>query len=257
MKVRYLIPIVALVLIFGFALACSETSTETEKVEEADEVVEEEAIEEPVEEEIIEEEVAEEEITPEEEEVEIPQVDIEPIELSGSGATSTDFFDITGGLTIFEFSNTGDSNFIAYILDEEGNELELLVNEIGSISGKKAMYLLPGRYFINVEHGNNWKYTILQPRSFESKTIPYTFTGNSADISDLILIDGLIEINYSHSGSGNFIVYILNKNGGQIDLLVNEIGAISGSTTFKGDDKSYFISVELADGNYEIEVDYK
>lgn len=190
-------------------------------------------------------------------EFEVSQVDFEPIEISGSGTTSSDFFDIVGGLTIFEFNNSGSGNFISYLLDEEGDELELLVNEIGSVNGKKAMYLPGGKYFINVEHGANWTFNITQPRSFDVKEIPYTFNGSSPDISDLILIDGLVEINYNYSGSGNFVVYLLNEYGDQLELLVNEIDTTSGSTTFKGDGSKYFVSVELADGNYNFNIDYK
>jgi len=190
-------------------------------------------------------------------EFEVSQVDFEPIEISGSDTISSDFFDIVGGLTIFGFNNSGSGNFISYLLDEEGDKLELLVNKIGSVKGKKAMYLPSGKYFINVEHGANWVFNIMQPRSFDVKTIPYTFNENSPNISDLILIDGLVEINYDYSGSGNFIAYLLNEYGEQLDLLVNEVDAISGSTTLKGDGDKYFISVELADGNYSFNIDYK
>jgi len=190
-------------------------------------------------------------------EFKVSQVDLEPIEISGSGTTSSDFFNIAGGLTIFEFNNSGSGNFITYLLNEEGDELELLVNEIGSVNGKKAMYLPGGKYFMNIEHGANWTFNITQPRSFDVKTIPYAFNGISPDISDLILIDGLVEINYNYSGSGNFVVYLLNEYGDQLELLVNEIDTTSGSTTFKGDGDKYFISVELADGNYNFNIDYK
>ena len=49
MRVKYLIPFLVLALVFGFALACNGTSTETKEVEKVEEVTEE-----PVEEEIIE-----------------------------------------------------------------------------------------------------------------------------------------------------------------------------------------------------------
>lgn len=110
---------------------------------------------------------------------------------------------------------------------------------------------------INVEYGANWTFNITQPRSFDVKGIPYEFNGSSSDISDLILIDGLVEINYNYSGSGNFVVYLLNEYGDQLELLVNEIDTTSGSTTFKGDGSKYFVSVELADGNYNFNIDYK
>lgn len=190
-------------------------------------------------------------------EFKVSQPDLDPVEISGTGTFSSDFFNIAGGLTIFEFKNSGSGNFIVYLFDEDGNEIELIVNEIGSVSGKNAMYLPSGTYFMNIEHGATWSFQIKQPRSFDVKTIPYTFSGNSPDISDLITIDGLIEINYSYSGEGNFIVYILNELGQQVELLANEIGSISGSTTFKGDGNKYFISVKLAEGNYEFILDYK
>lgn len=190
-------------------------------------------------------------------EFKVAQSDLEVIEISGSGVTSTDFFNIAGGLTIFEFSNSGRGNFITYLLDEEGNELTLVVNEIGSVSGRKAMYLHNGKYFLNIEIGGSWEFIINQPRFLETKTIPYTFTGDSPDVSDLVLLDGLVEINYKFSGSGNFIVNLLNEYGEEVELLVNEIGKTSGTIGFKGNSNKYLISVELADGNYEIRLDYK
>jgi hypothetical protein len=190
-------------------------------------------------------------------EFKITQKDLEPIEISGKGSKSTDFFDISGGLTIFEFNNSGSGNFITYLLDKDGNEIELLSNVIGSAKGRKAMYVPSGKYFINVKMGGTWKFTVYQPRSLKTTSIPYTFTGNSPDISSLFIADQLIEANYSFSGNGNLVVYLLNQNGEQQELLVNEIGNTSGSTTIKGDGNKYLISVELANGKYEINLDYK
>jgi len=183
--------------------------------------------------------------------------DLKPVELSGSGKKSTDFFDIAGGLTIFEFTNQGSGNFIAKLMNEEGESVELLSNEIGNCSGKKAMYLPSGKYFINIEGGGSWKYIINQPRSFEIKELPYSFNGNTPNISDLFLVDKLAVITYSYIGEGNFIVKLLNENGEGLDLIANEIGNCEGSTTIKGDGNKYFISIEASDGNYEFEVKYK
>lgn len=190
-------------------------------------------------------------------EFKVAQSDLEVIEISGSGVTSTDFFNIAGGLTIFEFNNSGMGNFITYLLDEEGNQLTLVVNEIGSVSGRKAMYLQNGKYFLNIEIGGSWEFIINQPRSLETKTIPYIFTGDSPDVSDLVLLDRLVEINYTYSGSGNFITYLLNEYGEEVQVLINEIGETDGSTTFKGDGNKYLISVEIAKGDYQIKLDYK
>jgi hypothetical protein len=171
----------------------------------------------------------------------VSQVDLESINISGSGAKSTDFFEISGGLTVFDFSNNGGGNFIAMILDENGEELDLLVNEIGTVKGKKATYLPNGKYFINVQNGGTWEFNILQPRNLERATIPYTFEGNFPDISKVIFADKLIQVDYTYSGEGNFIVMLLNEFGEQQDLLVNEIGNSTGSTTIKGNGNKYII----------------
>lgn len=113
-------------------------------------------------------------------------------------------------------------------------EVELLVNEIGSVSGKKAVYLSAGKYFINIKYGSKWKFDILQPRALETAELPYTFEGSSPDISRVIIADALIQIEYKYNGEGNFIVNLLNANGEKQDLLVNEIGNTSGSITIRG-----------------------
>jgi len=188
---------------------------------------------------------------------EIKQVDLEPMKISGKGAESTDFFEISGGLTIFDFKNTGGGNFITYLMDKDGNELDLIVNQIGNTQGKKAMYLPEGKYFLNIKNASTWEFNILQPRDLNLVTIPYIFSGTNPNISDLFLVDSLIEVNYNFKGEGNFVAYLMNQYGEQLDLLVNEIGNTKGSTTIKGDDNKYIISVELADGDYEFSLDYK
>ena len=187
----------------------------------------------------------------------VAQIDYEPINMSGSGSKSTDFFEVYGGLTVFDFKNNGSGNFIAMLMDEDGEKIELLVNEIGSVSGKKAMYLDAGKYFINIDQGSNWNFNILQPRLLETAELPYTFEASSPDISKVVLADDLIQINYSHQGTGNFVVNLLNTNGQKEELLVNEIGSISGSTTIRGDGRKHIISIELADGKYIIDINYK
>jgi len=50
---------------------------------------------------------------------------------------------------------------------------------------------------------------------------------------------------------------LLNEFGEQQDLLVNEIGNSTGSTTIKGNGNNCIISVQNADGNYTFNVSYK
>ncbi|HJH28005.1 MAG TPA: hypothetical protein C5S37_14865 [Methanophagales archaeon] len=63
----------------------------------------------------------------------------EPIALSGTGQEATSKFPLEKGLSIFRMTHDGDSNFAVWLLDGEGDKIELLVNEIGEFDGSKAV----------------------------------------------------------------------------------------------------------------------
>ena len=180
----------------------------------------------------------------------------EPIILKGTGNQSTDFFDIVGGYTYLNFEGTGFLNTIsADLIDKNGNKVQELSSMFSS-SFSEILVLQKGKYFLNVETENPWKVTITQ-YSPKVKNLPYSFIGNSQNLSDLIIIDRLAEIKYNYTGSRNFIVQLNDENGQYAELIANELGSTSGSTTFTGDGNKYLISVEAATGQYVINVDYK
>jgi len=177
--------------------------------------------------------------------------------LNGRGNQSTDFFYIYGGYTFIDFDSSGFLESINVdIMDEDGNLAQNIYTIISS-SFYEMLYLDEGRYFLNVEADDSWEAIIKQYAPSLTRNLPYTFTGDSSNLSDLIVIDGLVEINYKYTGSSNFTVYIINEYGEHEESIVNEIGSVSGSTTFKGEGKKYLISVERAQGSYEIILDYK
>ena len=67
---------------------------------------------------------------------------IEPITLSGTGQEATSKFPLEKGLSIFKLIHDGNSNFIIWLLDDEGNNIDLLVNKIGEFDGYKAVGIL-------------------------------------------------------------------------------------------------------------------
>ena len=85
----------------------------------------------------------------------------EPIVLSGTGQEATSKFSLEKGLSIFRMTHDGDSNFIIWLLDEEGNEIVLLVNEIGEFDGSKATSIdNAGIYLLDVSADGNWEISI-------------------------------------------------------------------------------------------------
>lgn len=72
---------------------------------------------------------------------------------------------------------------------------------------------------------------------------PGPINGNGDYSTGVFAISGPTNVNFSYSGARNFIVTLYNSDGSYADLLANEIGSISGSTSInkKG---TYFINVE-------------
>lgn len=195
------------------------------------------------------------EITTEEEEEEI-----EPIMISGIGTFSTDFFEIKGGMTIFEFIYEGESNYRVSLYDKEGNTVDqLLVCSFDSISGRNGYYLPKGKYYLGIYADDSRglsMFVIKQPQYVEVKELPYTFKGNKTDITDLLLVNGLAQVNFTYKGSDNISIWVKNKYGKQEEATVGQEGPCEGSITFKGRGE-YLILVDTKGGDYVISVDYK
>ena len=92
--------------------------------------------------------------------IEQPRPDSAPetTSLNGTGKTATDFFQLSQGLTRFELTHQGGSNFIVKLLDENGVSVGMgLVNEIGPFQGSKAVQVpKDGIYLLQVEADGPW-----------------------------------------------------------------------------------------------------
>ena len=91
-----------------------------------------------------------------------------PISINGKGCGVSPFFVLDEGLTIFNMTHDGDSNFAITLLSVDGKVAELLVNEIGSYSGKKAVGVKqgniigarPGMHILSITADGNWTVSI-------------------------------------------------------------------------------------------------
>lgn len=83
------------------------------------------------------------------------------LDLSGSGSTATKRFHLEEGLIRFEFTYTGEGNFIAELLDAQGDDVALIANEIGNTVGSKAVGIRrAGDHILNINADGSWKISI-------------------------------------------------------------------------------------------------
>ena len=82
----------------------------------------------------------------------------ETTSFSGDSTAITDFFQLPGGLTRFNLTHQGSSNFIVKLLDRDGAPVGgALVNEVGSFEGSKAVRVPEdGIYLLQVGADGPW-----------------------------------------------------------------------------------------------------
>jgi hypothetical protein len=174
------------------------------------------------------------------------------INLSGNGDTATDGIELQAGWAIFDGTHSnGSSNFAVHLQDESGQDLELLVNTIGTYSGKTfAIIPSTGTYYLNVAADGSWNFDIYQTPPVEMADAPTELTGSGDDVVFVNAESGNYKLSFSHSGQSNFAVHLNGQN-----LLVNEIGQYEGSTRQPLQDTGMYGFVVTADGDWSINME--
>ena len=155
------------------------------------------------------------------------------IKLTGVGQQASQKFILEEGMSIFNMTHTGNENFIIWLLDSDGQQIELLVNTIGlaNCSLSKAVGIdKKGEYLLDISTNGEWSVEIEQPRPSIADTYSKFFTGTGNQVSPFLKLDkGLVIFRLTHAGIANFIVELLDSNGQYIELLANEIGEFDGT----------------------------
>ena len=173
---------------------------------------------------------------------------------SGSTDTATEFIYIEQNIFGISATHDGSSNFVVWLVDINGNEIDLLFNEIGNYEGSHYIPVVQGLYAFNIDAGGSWTLTIEQPRpvtNYNASEAVY-FYGDTA-FNPVKLECGLTVISLAYSGESNFIVWVYDANGRTIDLIANEIGDYEGSSYINiPRDGVYLIDVTASDGAWGI-----
>jgi len=180
-----------------------------------------------------------------------------PLSFTGHGPQVSDAFTLASGLTTFHMEHSGSANFIVWLLDDQGDWVDLLVNKIGSFDGSKAIGIdAPGIHLLDIQADGSWAITVEQPTPSSAPSPPQTYTGHGQEFSPFFtLASGLTTFHMEHSGSANFIVWLLDDQGDWVDLLVNKIGSFDGSKAVSVDDSGIYLLDITADGNWDVSIE--
>lgn len=146
---------------------------------------------------------------------------------------------------IMDIEHNGGGNFAVHLVDKNGNNLDLLVNEIGSFTGTVTDW----NYFekatvISVKAGGDWSITFRPMSSIEIAQNGDSFTG-----PNVVGIDAgsISKISFTHNGSSNFVVRGVGTSSAK--LLVNEIGSYDGTVVWSQPQAFFVVD---ADGDWTI-----
>lgn len=184
-------------------------------------------------------------------------IEPKPITITGTGQQASSKFTLEEGLSIFEMTHSGSSNFIVHLLDNNGDITEFLANEIGRYGGSKAVGVQEaGEYLFDINADGTWIINIKQPRLNSAEPVPKVFVGKSNDVSEFFYLNkGLTRFELKHGGTSNFIVHLLDSQGDIIEFMVNEIGSFDGSKALGIKKSGIYLLDITADGDWEISVE--
>lgn len=179
----------------------------------------------------------------------------EPIVFTGNGDVATEFFTTSRKLLRVTMEHSGSRNFAVWLLDQSGAKKELMANEIGAWSGEAYFGHPAGKYLLDITADGEWTITIDQPVASTGTSAPAHIEGDGqSGPPGLSLNAGLARFTMSHEGSSNFAIWLYDADGNKKALLVNEIGAYTGSKAESIAKRGIYYLDVTADGTWRVDV---
>lgn len=178
-----------------------------------------------------------------------------PISLKGTGQTASEKFTLEAGMSIFRLKHQGESSFSVWLLDAQGEKVDLLANDIGDFDGAAGLGIeQAGEFVLDVSADGPWSVSIEQPRPTTASALTSAAGSGRAVQGPFSWGGGLARFTLSHQGDANFSVWLLDSKGEKTELLVNEIGAFNGSKAVGVDAGIYYLDV-TANGAWTVKME--
>lgn len=185
-----------------------------------------------------------------------PYPEAETTTFEGTGQTATEYFTPTlPGPTVIATGNQGSGNFAVWILDESGQQVELVANEIGSYTSVDMFALIPGsRYSLDVA-GGDWGIEVRSLPLYERGGSPAGSYGREyASFVGPVEFAGGERVTLSASSGGNVAAWLKDATGANAGLLFNEIGPVQGLSTRISAQGTGYIDVRT-NGTWSMEIE--
>lgn len=155
------------------------------------------------------------------------------ITLEGSGDDVVDVQVPDDQIAIARISHGGSGNFAIWSYDADGDQLDLLVNDIGAYEGTRLLNLETAARELEVTAGGAWSIELAPLHQARRIASDGTIDGTGDDV--VIADDSAPDasrVALSHSGDGNFAIWAYAER--TTDLLVNDVGPYEGKVRWPG-----------------------
>jgi len=158
-----------------------------------------------------------------------PQAPVEPPSYSGSGAEVVILDPLGEDVFYATVTHDGSSNVALWSVDENGQDIDLLVNEIGDYEGAVPINFSGDPAALRIEADGDWtiEFHHLAEAPRWDGTGAYEARGDGVLIVDGAA-EGLTPVTLTHDGESNFAGWAYG-DGSYADLIVNEIGTYEGT----------------------------
>ncbi len=175
----------------------------------------------------------------------------------GMGNATTESFVLPSTLAVFRSEYSGVASRFAVTLKEAGTgaTFAALENVVDSISDTAVpVGVTENRYALEIVSQGSWSITIEQPKSSAGFLAGFTGTGTTA--SPLFsMLEGSTAIAFSHDGSSNFNVRLIDGLGVVVGTIADGVGAVAGRAQVTVPASGTYMFGVVADGKWSIDVE--
>ncbi len=184
-----------------------------------------------------------------------PVPEIAPISVSGSGSQEAVKVHLAKGLSIFTIIHPGNGLFEVWLADRT-KKLDRLVYEEGGFWGSKADGITAeGDYYLVVTANGVWSVNIDQPRPNVANSVPVSLSGTGQQVTSFFLLDtGAATFNMTHDGWTDFNVWLLDRDGAQVERIASTYGIYNGSNVVNITRGGIYLLDVQADGQWTVDV---
>jgi hypothetical protein len=179
------------------------------------------------------------------------------IELSGKGDQASRQFTLRAGLSTWQVKHEGRSNVQVALLNQDGRQVDMPVNEIGRFQGTLAVRVAKaGDNLLNVKADGKWSVTIRQPRPDAGEAKPVAKEGKGPDVPVFVALSkGLSVFKVTHAGDGVFRVKLFDREGKLVQQVFAHIGRYEGSKAVSLDKEGIYALGIYANGGWTLKIE--